>query len=540
MANKPLVSVQFPGLDPKYTVPQIDNTLSVTGKAADAKKTGDEITELKQDLTQLSNTSTITDTASGAIASFPDGADDVPVVDLVAEIEPVQDLHGQSSPYPAGCGKNKLSMSLSGIKSINTSGTWSGNTYTLNDVTFSVNTDDADNIIGIQVSGTASAEAVFKINSSTMDSLEVGSSYILSGCPSGGSQNTYCLFINYKGIDSGAGYSFTAESTANLFCAISIKSGVSGSNKIFYPMVRLSTISDATFAPYSNFCPISGWTGANVVRTGFNLWNGEYSETGNFLGSDGAYLSNQNYNITSYIPIVGGASYFIHSFTSVGAGSYHCWYDKDKNFISSIGSSSETAVTAPANAFFMRLSAHASYRGTASLNYPSTDHDYHAYNGEVYSIDWTTEAGTVYGGTLDVTSGVLTVTVVPFTFGSETWTWFSGADPFFYTTLNLTGGENASGDYFAENGVDVYITAGSHQARIYPSRNSFVDENTDCANLMSGMKLLYTLVTPVTYQLTPTEVATILGQNNIFADCGDVDVTYKADTKLYIQKVVSG
>ena len=36
------------------------------------------------------------------------------------------------------------------------------------------------------------------------------------------------------------------------------------------------------------------------------------------------------------------------------------------------------------------------------------------------------------------------------------------------------------------------------------------------------------------YTLTPTEVTTLNGANNIWADCGDVDVTYRADTQMYI------
>ena len=54
MTNIPLKDIQFPGLDSnKYTFAQVDDTLTVSGKAADAKKTGDEITELKQEFNQL-------------------------------------------------------------------------------------------------------------------------------------------------------------------------------------------------------------------------------------------------------------------------------------------------------------------------------------------------------------------------------------------------------------------------------------------------------------------------------------------------------
>lgn len=50
MANKPLQSIKFPGLSDTYTTPQVDATLTTTGAAADAKKTGDEITSIKEDL----------------------------------------------------------------------------------------------------------------------------------------------------------------------------------------------------------------------------------------------------------------------------------------------------------------------------------------------------------------------------------------------------------------------------------------------------------------------------------------------------------
>lgn len=51
MATIPLKDITFPGLDNTYTIPEIDSTLSTAGKAADAKKTGDELGRLKSELT---------------------------------------------------------------------------------------------------------------------------------------------------------------------------------------------------------------------------------------------------------------------------------------------------------------------------------------------------------------------------------------------------------------------------------------------------------------------------------------------------------
>ena len=66
MAKIPLKEIKFPGLADTYTIPQVDNTLTTSGDAADAKKTGDEIGALKEELTIAYQTETITREYVGA------------------------------------------------------------------------------------------------------------------------------------------------------------------------------------------------------------------------------------------------------------------------------------------------------------------------------------------------------------------------------------------------------------------------------------------------------------------------------------------
>ena len=55
----------------------------------------------------------------------------------------------------------------------------------------------------------------------------------------------------------------------------------------------------------------------------------------------------------------------------------------------------------------------------------------------------------------------------------------------------------------------------------------------------NNLQICYELASPVTVQLTPSQLQTLLGQNNIWADTGDVAVTYRADSKLYIDQAIA-
>ena len=52
-------------------------------------------------------------------------------------------------------------------------------------------------------------------------------------------------------------------------------------------------------------------------------------------------------------------------------------------------------------------------------------------------------------------------------------------------------------------------------------------------------QVVYELATPITYALTPQEISTFLGTNNIWADTGDTTVTYECDINLDDKKALT-
>lgn len=154
-------------------------------------------------------------------------------------------------------------MTLSGIKAANTAGTWSGNEYNYRGVDWTILTDNADNVIGIKANGTANQTSQLLFGSFN---LVNGAQYVVTdGTTTSGSD--YNVRIGnasdaYVTNTNGGTATFTAD-TANT-ALVGVVNGKTANNIIFLPMIRLSTETDATYAPYSNICPISGRTGTTV------------------------------------------------------------------------------------------------------------------------------------------------------------------------------------------------------------------------------------------------------------------------------------
>ena len=166
-----------------------------------------------------------------------------------------------------------------------------------------------------------------------------------------------------------------------------------------------------------------------------------------------------------------------------------------------------------------------------------------AQDATVYPVSFSS-AGTVYGGTVDVMSGVLTVDRAIVDLGTLSWdtTTVYGVQVFRSSGINATIADSPEplfDCYKSETTLSSLAqNNGSAMARTtyWSSSNTRMvihDERyTTAADLkaaLSGHFVCYKLATPQTYQLTPAEVEALLGKNCIWSDAGDVTVEYGID-----------
>ncbi len=190
---------------------------------------------------------------------------------------------------------------------------------------------------------------------------------------------------------------------------------------------------------------------------------------------------------------------------------------------------------------------------------PGSATPYEAYRGAACVFDWESEAGTVYGGTLDVTTGVLTADrgLKVFTGQESGWEKFTN--------------DNPNGTYFGLAGTTAYAAFADD-----PEAICSINKRSSAANFASGdgfywtsggWRILYgaahagesledfkayvqqkyaagtpvavcaKLASPQAYQLTPAEVKTLLAENTLWADCGDViELIFRADPTLFVNE----
>ena len=170
-------------------------------------------------------------------------------------------------------------------------------------------------------------------------------------------------------------------------------------------------------------------------------------------------------------------------------------------------------------------------------------------DSSTYSVSWQTQAGTIYGGNIDLLAGELTVTWVGFDGGSVNWTKMTeGKYGSFYYVPPYTPEQTHSkvcvrsscytGKTYSEAGDDgqsnyfVFIsTTGGGRIQVKDSDKSAYT-GAQIKEALTGQTFAYSLSTPRTYQLTPVEISEEEG--NVWADTGNVTITYESEPVLIL------
>lgn len=320
----------------------------------------------------------------------------------------------------------------------------------------------------------------------------------------------------------------------------------------------------------TNVRPITGWTGCNVVRTGGKNLVDEASlvttgitySNGVLTGTASAFHTAYGPNGTAIAVPHERLTLSLEAYTDAESGSTGYGLSITVNYTDGTANSlrmpnatasftafalTTTAGKTPtsigftyssigSNTWHMRkLQVEAGTTATAYV--PST-------GSTTLPVAFPSSAGTVYGGTLRIErdgSGTLTVdhgtmTRKLSTFAvQETLTntiHYRYASNFF-DSLRPAHNQNgnvcsiAPSEYSQADKTHFYVGVSTGRVDLWVPTST--DTSTD-------VQIVITLATPLDpITLTPGQVLSILGENRVWADCGDTSVEYAADTKLFIE-----
>lgn len=462
----------------------------------------------------------VSEEASGTVASFEDGADDVPVSSLKVALEPIQTGTGEPSPSnvrPIIAANEKNVINADGM--VNDNFVKSGNDY-----------------IFTQNGNGASARSTGYVPFSAVINEPYTFSFIIDN--TGGMTNTFAVRVDYADETNEVIYSgtissghkaatftptkettqiwmYSSSSTANVGKSITIKN------------IQLERGSSASaYQPYQGI--MVEQTGKNIthVSSGNNIVIANcikgmtYTFSLRNSGTCGFNLKkNSNSGQTVAGHLVASSPVLSATFTA----------DEDFNlFLNGFGSGGGTFADA-ASEYQLEVGTEATeYEPFVSNSYP-------------YTL-----GQSVYGGSVDLTTGVLTVTHVVADENSfttlATGTSTGGLHWAEYITSDITTNGYALSNMVTRKDGDrgwastspCFAIGNLSKLRVYCAEGTLADFKT----AYSGLQIVYPLATPQTIQLTPQEVKTLLGYNNI-SSSGTVDVIYHADTKLYVDKMTA-
>ena len=308
-----------------------------------------------------------------------------------------------------------------------------------------------------------------------------------------------------------------------------------------------------------NVRPISGWDSLAVNINGTNAWD-EVWESGTYGSQNGEASPSQNaIRSKNKFPVLAGQTYAVYNSTanlqvrlyyydSAGAFKGIAYANCVNNF---------ATFTIPADVSQMNFAVGNSTTPVTtndknlSFNYPSTDHDYHAYNPLSRSISISL-GDTYYSGWVDVVTGV----------GEITWAVEDVKNLTFYRYKRADGTTwyfscQRSGAYCGYDVTEYSKALANEKSNIlktgnpytnttacfwaYQQNNYFfirigvpnIEEKSDFdawLQSQTAVQIAYPLAAPITIQLTPEQVNSLAGENVMWSTAnGDLTVEYRSN-----------
>ncbi len=275
-----------------------------------------------------------------------------------------------------------------------------------------------------------------------------------------------------------------------------------------------------------------------MTRSGKNLLDNSAVTNGYYDIADGSYHASNNWRASPKIVCKPSTNYSIsgNNTTSGSYTGYMVYWDRYNNYIPTYSNPSPN-ITTPSNAYaFAFYTAQSTYSGAMQIEEGSLSTSYAPYQGQSITIQL---GQTVYGGTVDVTEGKVTITDVFADGGTLTWTkepsvYNYGMFSFIPTGYPAKAISNvptvissqykSESNYSASSTGDCYTWVRSRtQIKVKDeAKNNLTASEFKTA--MTGVQFGWKLETPTEVTLTPAQIQTLVGENNVWSDDGNISV----------------
>lgn len=469
----------------------VDNTSDASKPISTATQNA---LDTKADTSEVAGTQTV----SGNPITLTD-ASETYAQGLTVELEPKQDLHEQSAPYVGGAGKNKISPTFSD---------W------LVDGPY----------LYMKING-------FNNNIYNMSLVDKDTSVDISGCHIG-------FMLDYPPISQDYNWVISNGTVRTDKRNVSIREGGAKCDTlIIYPRtqetfnkifarydIQVEEGTEATpFAPYSNICPISGYTECDVDDVGFNLISQVYDDK--YINhTNGAMQGATGFHCTDYIRLYANETYYFKDSNTSGTQWGAIYTLSDKTFISAFDVTANTEFTAPAYDCYFRITI-ANAESCINKSDPNKNGTFEPYQSRTASV---TFGQTVYGGSVDVTNGVLTVDKGNYSITENTTISRNSDYSFYFYVTGIKAGGSVICDRLessnAQNKYDVFVHPTLGAIRI----NTADPFSTGDAlrDFLLGAQFVFDLAEPFTIQLTPEELKLLQDTNNITTNGTTITLDY--------------